>query len=94
MKSYVIWVVLGLPAVALLSLGMPFKSLAGNDIKREWREGMREIRSERREAAREILNADTPGEFRREIREGIRQVRRERREMRREIRREMRDRYR
>ena len=58
--------------------------------RQEFREGMREIRRERREATRDILNADSPSEARREIREGIREVQRERREMRREIRRELR----
>lgn len=59
-------------------------------IRREIREGAKEIRKERREAFREVMGADSPREFRREIREGVREVRRERREMRREVRREIR----
>jgi CHASE3 domain sensor protein len=59
-------------------------------IRRELREGAREIRRERREAFREIMRSDSPRQFRREVREGMREIRRERREMRREVRREMR----
>lgn len=58
-------------------------------VRREFREGLREIRRERREAFREIMRADSPRELRREIREGMREIGRERREMRREIRREL-----
>lgn len=60
------------------------------DVRREIAEGDREIRHERREAAREILNADSVGEARREYREGRREIRHERREQRREVRREIR----
>ncbi len=90
MRRYVIWAVLGFPAIALLVFGMPLAAFSRNDVRREWREGMGEIRRERREAAREILDADSVPEFRREIREGVREVRRERREMRRAVRREIR----
>jgi hypothetical protein len=60
------------------------------DIRREVAEGNREIRRERREAFREIVSADSPGERRREIREAHREINRERRERRREVRREVR----
>lgn len=60
------------------------------DVRKEAREGAREIQRERREAAREILEADTPWERRHEIREAERQIGRERREARREVRREVR----
>jgi hypothetical protein len=62
----------------------------GLRVRREIREGVREIQRERREAYREIMRADSPREVRREIREGIREVERERRELRREVRRELR----
>ena len=60
------------------------------DARREIAEGNREIRRERREAVREILSADSPGERRREIREAHREINREKREKRREVRRELR----
>lgn len=59
------------------------------DVRREMAEGNREIRQERREAAREILTADSAWEARREIREAGREIRHEQREARREVRREI-----
>lgn len=61
------------------------------DVRREIAEGNREIRRERREALREIANADSRWEVRREIREAHREIRREQREKRREVRREVRE---
>ena len=60
------------------------------DVRMETAEGAHEIRRERREAAREITEADSPWEVRHEIREAHREISRERREARREIRREVR----
>ena len=57
------------------------------DTRREIVEGRHEINQERREARREILNADSPMERRHEIREGSREINRERREASRQIRR-------
>jgi hypothetical protein len=57
------------------------------DTRREMREGAREISRERREARREIRDADSRVEARHEIREGAREVSRERREARNEVRR-------
>jgi hypothetical protein len=64
------------------------------DVRREISEGNREIRQERREAVKEIAQADSPWEARREIREAQREIRHERREMRREVRREVNQAYR
>ena len=44
------------------------------DVRQEAAEGNREIRRERREAVREIANADSPWEARQEIREAHREV--------------------
>jgi hypothetical protein len=63
------------------------------DVRREISEGNREIRRERREAAREIYNADSPWEARQEIREAHREINREYREQRREVRREVNEAY-
>ena len=63
------------------------------DVRHEIAEGDREIRRERREAAREIARADSPWEARQEIREAHREIRREQYEARREVRREVRDNY-
>jgi hypothetical protein len=57
------------------------------DTRREIVEGRHEINRERREARREIANADNPIERRHEIREGAREISRERREAERQIRR-------
>ena len=57
------------------------------DTRREIVEGRHEINQERREARREIANADSPMERRHEIREGAREINRERREASRQIRR-------
>lgn len=63
------------------------------DIRQEVAEGNREIRRERREAVREIANADSPWEARQEIREAHREVNREIREKRHEVRREVNQAY-
>jgi hypothetical protein len=57
------------------------------DTRREIVEGRHEVNQERREARREIRNADSPMERRHEIREGARELSRERREAERQIRR-------
>jgi hypothetical protein len=62
-------------------------------VRREIREGMREIERERREMRRDLMRADNPWEARQAIREGVREIQRERREMRREVRREIRERW-
>ena len=62
-------------------------------MRREIAEGNREIRQERREAVREIANADSPWEVRHEIREANREIRHEKREARREVRREVNQAY-
>ena len=82
----------GVGAVLAISLLTPAAPPAQRwDVRREIAEGNREIRRERREAAREILRADSPWEVAREVREGQREIRREQREKRREVRREIRD---
>ncbi len=69
------------------------------EVDKAKREGAREVIAERREAARDYYEADTPWEKRQAIREGAREVRqakakayfdvqKEKREARREIRRE------
>jgi len=57
------------------------------ETRREIREGTYEVNQERREARREIRNADSPMEARHEIREGAREISRERQEASRQIRR-------
>ena len=64
------------------------------DVNREIAEGNREIRRERREAVREIAQADSRWEARHEIREAQREIRREQREQRLEVRREVNQAYR
>jgi hypothetical protein len=61
------------------------------DVRKEAAEGNREVRRERREAVREIANADSPWEVRQEIREAHREISREVREQRREVKREIRE---
>jgi hypothetical protein len=61
------------------------------DVRKEVSEGNREIRRERREAVREIANADSAWEARQEIREAHREISREQREARREVSREIRE---
>lgn len=63
------------------------------DVRKEISEGNREVRRERREAVREVYNADSPWEARQEIREAHREINRERREQRREVRREVNEAY-
>jgi hypothetical protein len=65
--------------LALVATSLP--ASAGNwGARREYREGMREMR-------REILSSGSRAEARREYREGMLEIARERREMRREVRR-------
>ena len=66
---------------------------ARKDVRREISEGNSKIRRERREAAREIYNADSPWEARQEIREAQREISRKSREQRRGVRREVKQTY-
>lgn len=61
------------------------------EVRREMREGAREIAKERREAEREIRRCDTRRCVVREVREGQREVNHERREARQEVWRERRE---
>jgi hypothetical protein len=85
------------PALAgLMSFGLllPAAPAAGQwQVRREVREGGREVYREKREAIRELKRCNTRECARREVREGQREVARERREARREIRREVREDY-
>jgi hypothetical protein len=74
---------------AVLLFASPVAQADRWDVRREIAEGNREIRHERREAVREIVNADSPWEARHEMREAGREIRREQREQRREVRREV-----
>jgi hypothetical protein len=76
---------------ALLCVATTLTTVASADpweVRREWREGAREVAHERREAAREIHNCRTRECVWREMREGEHEVNRERRETRREVTRE------
>jgi hypothetical protein len=73
--------------LALLAFSVPRAAMQDWDTRQEIREGARQVNRERREAAREIRNADSRIEARHEIREGAREVSRERREARNEVRR-------
>lgn len=64
------------------------------EVRREMREGARNVARERREAARELRRCTTRECARREVREGYREVNQERREARREIRAEVREDFR
>ncbi len=78
-------------AVTMLCLVCGLPSLASADpweVRREWREGARNVQQERREAAREIRRCASRECVEREVREGRREVGRERREARHEVRRE------
>ena len=83
--------------VAVLCCASIAPLVAGADpweVRREIREGARNVAQERREAAREMRRCETRDCVLREMREGQREVNRERRETRREIRRErVEDRY-
>jgi hypothetical protein len=80
-----------LAAIAVLapSAAMAFQW----EVRREVREGGREVYREKREAVRELKRCNTRECARREVREGQREVARERREARSEIRREVREDY-
>lgn len=56
-------------------------------VRGEYYEGKAEIRRERAEMRRDILNSDSRWEARQAYREGMREIQREKREMRRETRR-------
>jgi len=75
-------------ALLLITVCLPFIAAPQRyDTRREIREGTYEVNQERREARREIRNADSPMEARHEIREGAREISHERREASRQIRR-------
>lgn len=57
-------------------------------LRGEYYEGRAEIRRERAEMYRDIMQSDSRWEARQAYRQGMREIRRERREMRREMRRE------
>lgn len=78
--------------VLMAALTPPIASADRWEVRREFREGAREVYEEKREARRELRRCETRHCARREIREGYREVQREKREARREIRRELRDR--
>jgi hypothetical protein len=63
------------------------------EVRREIREGVRDVAREKREAVRELKRCNTRACAAREIREGRREVAQDRREARREIRREVREDY-
>ena len=78
-------------AAALLCLASILPAVAGAEpweVRREVREGARNMAHERQEAAREVRRCDSRDCVRREIREGHREVHRERLEARHEIRHE------
>jgi hypothetical protein len=80
--------------VAIVGLATPMPASASRwEVRKEVREGYREVEREKREAARELRKCHTRECARREVREGYREVERERREARREIRREVREDY-
>lgn len=80
-------IALAMPALAL-SPGAADASCVG--AYKEYREGQREIASERREIRNAVRNAGSRKEARKEVREGMREIAKEKREQRREIRRELR----
>ncbi len=86
-----------LPLLACAAMGVlaiPSAASAQSwEVRREVREGGREVARERREAIRELRRCTTRECARREVREGRREVVRERIEARREIRREVREDY-
>jgi hypothetical protein len=84
---------LGIVATLLvIDLLLPAQALAQSwEVRREVREGGREVAREKREAVRELRRCTTRECAQREVREGRREVSRERREARREIRREVRE---
>jgi hypothetical protein len=88
MKSKSCWLRIGAFACCfLLHLGFPLVAQADVwEVRREIRQGARDVYRSRRRATRRILNADSPREVRREIRRGIRDVGRARRRARRNVR--------
>jgi gas vesicle protein len=81
--------------VAIVVLAAPMEASASRwEVRKEIREGARDIQREKREATRELRKCQTRECARREIREGNREVSRERREARREVRGEIREHYR
>jgi hypothetical protein len=86
--------VIAAASVAIVGLGAPLQASASRwEVRKEVREGAKEVHREKREAARELRKCQTRECARREVREGYREVERERREARREIRREVREDY-
>jgi hypothetical protein len=81
--------------VAIAGLATPMDAAASRwEVRKEIREGARDVQREKREAARELRKCQTRECARREVREGHREVARERREARREVRGEIREHYR
>lgn len=86
--------ILTLLAAATAITAIPTDAWAQSwEVRREIREGNREVARERAEAAREIMRCKTKACAEREFREANREVARERREARREVMREIREDY-
>lgn len=78
--------------LVLLAAVLPAESRADRwEVRKEMREGARNVEREKREAHRALRRCETRECARREMREGYREVEREKREARREIRGAMRD---
>ena len=81
-------------AASIVITAIPSEAQAQSwEVRREIREGNREVARERREAAQEILSCKDRACAEREYREANREVARERREARREVTREIREDY-
>jgi len=79
-------------SLVLLAAGLPPEVRADRwEVRKEMREGARNVEREKREAYRALRRCETRQCARREMREGYREVEREKREARREIRGAMRD---
>ncbi len=88
------WLPAGALALGLLLLAAVLPAEARSDrwqVRKEMREGARNVEREKREAQRALRRCETRECARREMREGYREVEREKREARREIRGAMRD---
>lgn len=91
MRRHLVSAIAMLAVVATLA---PVGAVAAQwEVRREVREGGREVAREKREAIRDLQRCTTRECAQREVREGQREVARERREARREIRREVREDY-
>lgn len=73
-------------AACALTFSLPSTAEA-KGVVGEYYEGKAEIRREREEMRRDILNSDSRWEAKRAYRQGMREIQREKREMRRETRR-------